>query len=116
MYYYHCNVRPFSSVAEIDGKPYFCTNNTKDCYKQMMANPKTEICGMGKVLSIFWRIDGIIGSVSVFRWVYIGFADSGLCLSGVDCEDGTGGDDERIAEFCSRCDQIGWLLNGKMRR
>lgn len=41
-------VRPFSSVMEFEGKPYICTNNTKDCYKQMMANPKVEICGMGK--------------------------------------------------------------------
>lgn len=41
-------VRPFSSLTEIDGKLYICTNNTKDCYKQMTANPKIEICGMAK--------------------------------------------------------------------
>ena len=41
-------VRPFSSATEIDGKLYLCTNNTKDCYKQMIANPKVEISGMGK--------------------------------------------------------------------
>lgn len=41
-------VRPFSSITEFEGKPYICTNNTKDCYKQMTANPKVEICGMGK--------------------------------------------------------------------
>lgn len=41
-------VRPFSSVAEIDGQLYLCTNNTKDCYKQMIANAKVEICGMEK--------------------------------------------------------------------
>lgn len=41
-------VRPFSSLTEIDGQLYICTNNTKDCYKQMTANAKIEICGMGK--------------------------------------------------------------------
>lgn len=41
-------VRPFSSLTEIDGKLYICTNNTKDCYKQMTANPRIEICGMNK--------------------------------------------------------------------
>lgn len=41
-------VRPFSSVTEIDGQVYLCTNNQKECYKQIMANPKVEICGMGK--------------------------------------------------------------------
>lgn len=37
-------VRPFSSVTEIAGKVYICTNNTKDCYKQFIKNPKVEIC------------------------------------------------------------------------
>lgn len=41
-------VRPFSSVTEYEGKTYICTNNTKDVYRQMTMNPKTEICGMAK--------------------------------------------------------------------
>ena len=39
-------VRPFGAVAEFEGKIYICTNNTKKCYAQMLANPKTEICGV----------------------------------------------------------------------
>lgn len=39
-------VRPFSSLCEFEGNLYLCTNNTKDCYKQMTANCKIEICGM----------------------------------------------------------------------
>lgn len=39
-------VRPFGSCCEFEGNAYICTNNTKDCYKQIMANPKVEICGM----------------------------------------------------------------------
>ncbi|MBR5713110.1 MAG: pyridoxamine 5'-phosphate oxidase family protein [Lachnospiraceae bacterium] len=39
-------VRPFGAVAEFEGKTYICTNNTKACYAQMLANPKTEISGM----------------------------------------------------------------------
>lgn len=41
-------VRPFSSITEIEGKPYICTNNTKNVYAQMMKNPRVEICGMEK--------------------------------------------------------------------
>lgn len=41
-------VRPFSSVAEFEGKAYLCTNNTKEIYRQITANPKVEISGMGK--------------------------------------------------------------------
>lgn len=41
-------VRPFSSVTEFEGQLYLCTNNTKYCYKQMLANPKVEISGMGQ--------------------------------------------------------------------
>ena len=39
-------VRPFGAVAEFEGKVYFCTNNQKACYAQMLAQPKTEISGM----------------------------------------------------------------------
>ena len=39
-------VRPFGAVCEFEGKLYIVTNNTKDVYKQMAANPKIEISGM----------------------------------------------------------------------
>ena len=39
-------VRPFGAVCEFEGKPYLVTNNKKDVYKQIMANPKIEISGM----------------------------------------------------------------------
>ena len=39
-------VRPFGAVAEFEGKAYICTNNTKACFAQMLANPKTEISAM----------------------------------------------------------------------
>lgn len=41
-------VRPFSSVTEFEGKAYLCTNNTKEIYRQITANPKVEISGMGQ--------------------------------------------------------------------
>lgn len=41
-------VRPFSSVTEINGQLYICTNNTKKVYQQMLANPRVEISGMGE--------------------------------------------------------------------
>jgi len=39
-------VRPFGALAEINGKLYICTNNTKPVYKQLQANPKAEISAM----------------------------------------------------------------------
>ncbi len=35
--------RPFMFVGEIDGKLWFDTNNTKEVYKDMQANPEIEI-------------------------------------------------------------------------
>ena len=36
-------VRPFMFVGELDGKLWFCTNNTKDVYKDIQANPYIEV-------------------------------------------------------------------------
>ena len=36
-------VRPFSFAMVDDGKLWFCTNNQKDVYKDMQANPNIEI-------------------------------------------------------------------------
>lgn len=35
--------RPFMFAGEMDGKLWFCTNNTKDVYKDMQADPNVEI-------------------------------------------------------------------------
>ena len=35
-------VRPFQFMLEEGGKLYFCTNNTKDVFKQLKANPYIE--------------------------------------------------------------------------
>lgn len=35
--------RPFMFCFEHDGKLWFCTNNTKDVYKDMLANPEIEV-------------------------------------------------------------------------
>ena len=39
-------VRPFGTAHIFDGKLYIQTGKIKDCSKQMMANPKIEICAM----------------------------------------------------------------------
>lgn len=36
--------RPFMFMCENGGKLWFCTNNTKEVYKDMQANPHIEIC------------------------------------------------------------------------
>ena len=35
--------RPFMFAGEKDGKLWFCTNSTKEAYKDMQANPNIEI-------------------------------------------------------------------------
>ena len=35
--------RPFMFALERDGKLWFCTNNRKDVYKDMQANPEIEV-------------------------------------------------------------------------
>lgn len=37
-------VRPFQFMLEEGGKLYFCTNNTKEVFKQLQANPLVEFC------------------------------------------------------------------------
>jgi len=36
-------VRPFGFVMEFEGKLWFCTNNQKNVYKQLKANPYFEV-------------------------------------------------------------------------
>lgn len=36
-------VRPFMFCLEKDGKIWFCTNNQKEVYKDMQANPEIEV-------------------------------------------------------------------------
>jgi uncharacterized pyridoxamine 5'-phosphate oxidase family protein len=40
-------VRPFGFVMKWKDSLYFCTNKTKDVYKQMVQNPDIEISAMG---------------------------------------------------------------------
>lgn len=42
------HVRVFSSRVAIGDKLYIQTNKTKEVFKQIMENPKVEICGMNK--------------------------------------------------------------------
>ena len=35
--------RPFMFAGVLDGKLWFCTNNTKDVYKDMQADPNIEV-------------------------------------------------------------------------
>lgn len=52
-------VRPFSAVMDYGGKAYFCTSNAKNVYRQIMKNPKVEICGCkpdGTWVRVFGRL------------------------------------------------------------
>ena len=37
-------VRPFQFMLEDGGKLWFCTNNQKDVYEEMQANPYVQVC------------------------------------------------------------------------
>ena len=41
-------VRPFGAAFEYEGKLYILTNNKKECFNQMLQNPKVEISSMNK--------------------------------------------------------------------
>ena len=42
------HVRIFTSRVVADGKLYIQTNKQKDVFKQIIANPKVELCGFNK--------------------------------------------------------------------
>jgi uncharacterized pyridoxamine 5'-phosphate oxidase family protein len=49
--------RPFMFMSEYEGKLWFCTNNTKEVYKDMQANPYIQISVSSP--SYAWiRLDG----------------------------------------------------------
>jgi uncharacterized pyridoxamine 5'-phosphate oxidase family protein len=52
-------VRPFGFNMKRNGKLYFCTNKTKDVYKQLSQNPEIEISDMGTDMT-WLRIRGRI--------------------------------------------------------
>lgn len=49
-------VRPFGGLLSLNNKLYFNTNSTKNVYKQMIENPKVELCAFYK--GIWIRISG----------------------------------------------------------
>jgi uncharacterized pyridoxamine 5'-phosphate oxidase family protein len=51
-------VRPFGFIMRRNNKLYFCTNKTKDVYKQLKKNPDIEISDMGN--NVWLRIRGRI--------------------------------------------------------
>ena len=42
------HVRIFTSRVVVDGKVYIQTNKTKEVFKQIIDNPKVELCGFSK--------------------------------------------------------------------
>lgn len=51
-------VRPFGTIDLFEGKLYIQTGKSKDVYKQIMANPKVEICACAG--TDWWRITGTL--------------------------------------------------------
>ena len=53
-------VRPFGFSMKRNNALYFCTNKTKEVYKQLKQNPDIEISGMGSDGATWLRIRGKI--------------------------------------------------------
>lgn len=53
-------VRPFGFMMKRNNTLYFCTNKTKDVYKQLKQNPDIEISVMGSDGSTWLRVRGRI--------------------------------------------------------
>ena len=50
-------VRPFGAIDLFEGKIYTQTGNVKNVFKQMTANPKVELCAMGKDGATWLRVE-----------------------------------------------------------
>ena len=53
-------VRPFGTVNIFDGKLYIQTGKIKDCAKQMIANPKVELCCFDGPTGTWLRLAGTV--------------------------------------------------------
>lgn len=53
-------VRPFGAVMGYEDRLYMITSNEKDCYKQMQANPKVEICGIDPTAANWLRVSATV--------------------------------------------------------
>ena len=53
-------VRPFGTVNLFDGKLYIQTGKIKDCAKQMIANPKVELCCFDGASGTWLRLAGSV--------------------------------------------------------
>ncbi len=53
-------VRPFGFFMKRNNRLYFCTNTTKDVYKQLVTSPDIEISNMGSDGTSWLRIRGKI--------------------------------------------------------
>ena len=51
-------VRPFGTIDLFEGKLYIQTGKRKEIYRQLLANPKAELCGMadGKWIRVSGRL------------------------------------------------------------
>ena len=50
-------IRPFGTVLKYNDKLYIQTGMVKDCYKQMVANPKITICCFDQEAGIWLRLN-----------------------------------------------------------
>jgi uncharacterized pyridoxamine 5'-phosphate oxidase family protein len=88
-------VRPFGFTMVRNNALYFCTNNTKDVYKQMVKNPDIEISAMGSD-GTWLRIRGKVAFDGSRESKVQAFEESPMLLKIYP----KGADDETYITFC----------------
>jgi len=87
-------VRPFGFVMIRNNALYFCTNKTKDVFKQFVKNPDVEISGMGAE-GTWLRIRGKVAVDDSYESKAQAFKDSAMLLQIYP----KGADDETFVTF-----------------
>ena len=87
-------VRPFGFSMNRNGAIYFCTNKTKDVYKQLSSNPEIEISVMGSDMT-WLRVRGRIAFDESHDAKVQAFAESANLLKVYP----KGADDETFVTF-----------------
>ena len=87
-------VRPFGFVMVRNNALYFCTNNTKDVFKQLVKYPDVEISGMGAE-GTWLRIRGKVAVDDSYESKAQAFKESAMLLQIYP----KGADDETFVTF-----------------
>ena len=100
------HVRPFSFVAHLDGRMWFCTSKDKDVYAEMQANPRIGISAWRPASA--WIV--VEGQADLVDQANETIHRAGFAHMRALGDDFTGSDDPRLT-FFSLTDAQAWLCD-----